>query len=364
MNLDHISAFDFTLPENLIATEPANPRDAARLMVWPQTTPQKIFNHTFKDLPNFLKKGDLLVLNNTKVIPARLFCYRDRTDSHGVLDGTKLPVELLLHRPVQGALVWESFAKPAKRLKEGQVLKFENSVIEGKILARDGDRITFEFTNTDADGLDGFLEEAGEMPLPPYIARPDGSTSADKEDYQTVYAAHKGSVAAPTAGLHFTDELLESLKAKGVELVFVTLHVGAGTFQPVRVEDINEHKMHAEFGVVSQEVAEKIKQTKQNGGRVIPVGTTSMRLLESAARNGDIKAFNGDTDIFIRPGFKFNVADMMITNFHLPKSTLLMLISAFMGYTEAMKMYENAIAEGFKFYSYGDGCLLTKKKNS
>lgn len=354
MNLNTLEAFNFDLPDHLIGIEPANPRDSARLMVWPSEK----FDHSFKDLADFLHENDLLILNNTKVIPARIYGYRERTDSLGNIEG-KLPVELLLHRPTESALIWESFAKPAKRFKEGHKIYFEGFDVYADVLARDGDRLTLSFQNTDVDGFDDFLDKIGEMPLPPYIARPDGATNADKEDYQTVYAAHKGSVAAPTAGLHFTGELLDRLKSKGVGIDFVTLHVGAGTFQPVRVENIDEHKMHSEFGVVTEAVAKRIRETKEKGGRVIAVGTTSMRLLESAAKSGSIESFHGDTDIFIRPGYTFKVADMMITNFHLPKSTLLMLISAFMGYKEAMAMYKKAIEEGFKFYSYGDGCLIS-----
>lgn len=358
MDLNHINDFNFSLPCNLIATEPAYPRDVARLFV-PEEEKQTFY---FKDLPDFLKKGDLLILNNTKVIPARLYGFRERTDSLGQADGI-LPVELLLHRPLE-SLTWEAFAKPAKRFKKGHIIQFENTDIHAKVMGREGDRLTLSFENTDTDGFDAFLEKSGEMPLPPYIERPEGATEQDKEDYQTVYAKHKGSVAAPTAGLHFTDPLLNRLKNKGVNIAYVTLHVGAGTFQPVRVENIDEHQMHAEYGFVSPEIVDAILETKAKGGRVIPVGTTSMRLLESAAKSGVIKPFNGETDIFIRPGFQFNVADMMITNFHLPKSTLLMLISAFMGYNEAMSMYKKAIDEQFKFYSYGDACLLTKKSRT
>ena len=355
-NLDNINAFDFNLPEQLIATKPPVPRDSARLLLWP--TPKT--EYTFKDLPNHLKAGDLLILNNTKVIPARLHGFRQRLSSQGDPEG-QLNVELLLHRPQKDAVTWESFAKPAKRFKEGHTIHFENSDVTADVLSRNGDRLILRFNAASSTAFDDFLEAQGDMPLPPYIEREDGATHADKDDYQTVFAQHKGSVAAPTAGLHFTPELLNNLKNKGVAIDYVTLHVGAGTFQPVRDNDINKHTMHAEWGRVTPELADKIKQTKAAGGRIIAVGTTSLRLLESAAASGHISAFDDETAIFIRPGFTFNVTDMLITNFHLPKSTLLMLVSAFIGYDETMALYQHAISEKYKFYSYGDGMLLSKK---
>lgn len=348
-NLNLLSSYDYHLPEDLIATTPAEPRDWARLLIGRTLQTDK----RFYDIIDYLNPGDLLIVNNTKVIPARIYCYRDREDGQGQIN-----MELLLHRPTTNALTWESFAKPAKRFKVGNIIRFENSQVTAQVLSRNEDRIELEFLVGNVQEFEDFLDFAGQMPLPPYIERKNGATKADESDYQTVYAKHKGSVAAPTAGLHFTDELIEKIKAKGVDFDTVMLHVGAGTFQPVKVDDVSEHKMHSEYGIMTQELAEKIKKVKASGNRVIAVGTTSMRVLETA--NGE--EFAGDTDIFIRPGYKFNTVDCLITNFHLPKSTLLMLVSAFMGYNEAMDMYKCAIENKFKFYSYGDACFLELKK--
>ncbi len=351
-----VSDYDFNLPNDLIAVQPAEPRDAARMLV---SNNGFDLSKTFANLPEYLNEGDLLVLNNTKVIPARLYGGRKRTEGEGLINS-----ELLLHKPTNPErTVWESFIKPAKRYKAGDVIHFEDCSVTAEVLEKNEDKVTLQFSvNSDAE-MFAFLEQQGQMPLPPYIARPDGSTEADKDDYQTVFAEHKGSVAAPTAGLHFTPELLKALEDKDVNIAYVTLHVGAGTFMPVRAESLEEHVMHAEWGEVTEDIAALIQKTKDNGNKVVPVGTTSLRLLETAAKSGKIEPFVGETDIFITPGFKFNAADMLITNFHLPKSTLLMLVSAFMGYDEALKMYEVAIKNEFKFYSYGDGCLLSKKSN-
>lgn len=351
-----VSDYDFNLPNDLIAVQPAEPRDSARMLI---ANDGLDTSKTFADLPEFLKSGDLLVLNNTKVIPARLYGGRKRTEGEGLINS-----ELLLHKPVNtDRTVWESFIKPAKRYKEGHVMHFEGSEVTATVIGKNEDKVTLDFSVESDSDMFTFLERQGQMPLPPYIARPDGSTEADKDDYQTVFAEHKGSVAAPTAGLHFTPELLKTLKDQGVKVAYVTLHVGAGTFMPVRAESLEEHVMHAEWGEVTQDVANLIQETKDAGGNVVPVGTTSLRLLETAAKSGKIEPFTGDTDIFITPGFTFNAADLLITNFHLPKSTLLMLVSAFMGYDEAQQMYDTAIKDEFKFYSYGDGCLLSKKVN-
>lgn len=350
-DLNLLSSYDYYLSNDMIATLPAEPRDSARMLIGKTLETDK----TFADLIDYIKSGDLIIANNTKVIPARIYCYRDKTDAQGKLDG-RVELELLLHRPTENALTWESFAKPAKRFKPGHIIRFDNSKVIAKVLSRDADRVELEFMVNSVEEFEDFLDFAGEMPLPPYIERKDGATKADEEDYQTVYAQHKGSVAAPTAGLHFTDKLIEKIKAKGAEFDTVMLHVGAGTFQPVKVDDVREHKMHSEFGIMTAELAEKIKQVKANGGRVIAVGTTSMRVLETANN----QAFAGNTDIFIRPGYKFNTVDCLITNFHLPKSTLLMLVSAFIGYKQTMEMYKTAIENKFKFYSYGDACFLEK----
>ena len=350
-NLNLLSSYDYHLPDELIATAPAEPRDHAKMLIGTTLETDK----KFYDLVDYLKSGDLLIVNNTKVIPARIYCYRDKTDAQGNIDG-RVELELLLHRPTKNALTWESFARPAKRFKEGHIIRFDGSKVIAKVLGRDEDRVELEFMADSVEEFENFLDHCGEMPLPPYIAREDGATKADEDDYQTVYAEHKGSVAAPTAGLHFTDELIEKIKAKGVDFDTVMLHVGAGTFQPVKVDDVTEHKMHSEFGIMTEELAAKIKKVKANGGRVVAVGTTSMRVLETANQ----QAFAGDTDIFIRPGYKFNTVDCLITNFHLPKSTLLMLVSAFMGYDQAIKLYDTAINNKFKFYSYGDACFLEK----
>lgn len=347
-----LSDFDYTLPESLIANVPATPRDAARLLVWPFDGTER----TFVDLPECLSAGDLIVFNNTKVIPARIYGMRPKADEPG-----EVRVELLLHKPVDlEKSIWQAFARPAKRLKEGNDVLFPDG-IKAKVISRDGNQVELDFS-LDAPAFEAFLFKYGEMPLPPYIDRPEGATEEDLDDYQTVYAQHTGSVAAPTAGLHFTDELLNTLKQKGLQTAFVTLHVGAGTFMPVRTENILEHKMHAEWGTVPQRTVDLVNTTHKNGGKVICVGTTSLRLLETAGQdNGQLAPYTGDTDIFIYPGYKFKVVDRLITNFHLPKSTLLMLVSAFIGTDEMRALYTHAVNDAYKFYSYGDGCLLSCK---
>lgn len=343
-----VSDFDFELPPQLVAHKPAQPRDAARLLVWPPVTP----NLHFYDLPSQLKVGDLLVFNNTRVLPARL------TGLRPMADGNWGEVEILLHR-CRGALTeWSAFCRPARKLKDGMQLRFADSNVTATVSGRDDDQVLLTFEAANDTAFSEFLETCGQMPLPPYIERPNGEEADDRSRYQTVYAQHDGSVAAPTAGLHFTPELLEKLRAMGVNTAEVTLHVGAGTFMPVRVENIAEHKMHAEWGEVSAATVAAIEQTKAKGGRVIAVGTTSMRLLETAAKSGKIAPFRGDTAIFITPGFRFNVADGLITNFHLPKSTLLMLVAAFVGFDTMQKIYQHAIAENYRFYSYGDSSIL------
>ena len=349
MSIYALETYDYTLPEGLIAAHPTARRDEARLYVWPENTHKR-----FSDLVDRLQAGDVLVVNSSKVIPARLRGVRKARD----VNAPDVAIEILLHQPRGDFVRWAAFAKPAKRLKDGDVIHFETSVT-ATVEGRDDAQVLLKF-NLTPQAMEKFLEEQGDIPLPPYIDR--ATDSADKHEYQTVYAKAPGSVAAPTAGLHFTDALLQRLRDKGVEIAEVTLHVGAGTFLPVTVEDIRQHKMHSEWGCVPIETVETIIRAKQQGGKVIAVGTTATRLLETAARTtGQIQAWEGETDIFITPGFEFLVVDRLITNFHLPKSTLLMLVAAFMGgVPEMQRLYATAIAEKYRFYSYGDACLLTR----
>ena len=335
----------FELPPERIAKEPVHPREAARLLLWPQADTSK----TFADLPSLLEPGDVLVFNNSRVIPARLRATRG-----------DMQTELLLHRPMGDFTRWQTFAHKMKRIKPGQVLDFGHGM-QAEVVARHEHTLEIVFKAGHAE-VEKFLEAYGEIPLPPYIEREQNAQ--DRIDYQTVYAKDKGSVAAPTAGLHFSEELLTALKARGVEMLEVTLHVGAGTFQPLypQIEDIREHKMHSEFGVVTAEVAEKIARAKKEGRRVVAVGTTSLRLLESAAAGGEIKPFAADTAIYITPGYQFKVVDGLVTNFHLPQSTLLILVAAFVGFEEMHALYKLALRDKFRFYSYGDGSLLWRKQ--
>lgn len=335
-----VERFDFHLPPERIAYQPATPRESAKLL----HVSHMLADRTIADLPDLLNAGDIVVFNNSKVIPARLFTQEKQ-------------VEVLLHRK-RGDGTWQAFAKPAKKLKEGSTVSFAEN-FTADILGRTGDgQVILRFTVTDAE-LHPLLERHGHMPLPPYIARED--THQDKHDYQTVYATHEGSVAAPTAGLHFTDALMKKMRARGVATAFVTLHVGAGTFQPVKVEDTDQHVMHHEWAEISQETADAINQARAAGGKVIAVGTTSLRILETtAAKDGTLRAWRGDTDIFITPGYRFKVVDRLMTNFHLPRSTLFMLVSAFAGLDGMHAAYAHAIANEYRFYSYGDACLLER----
>ncbi len=352
-----VDIFDFELDKNLIAKKPASPRDSSRLLDLSEEG--KIVDRHFYDLPKILRPDDILVFNDTKVIPARLYGKR----------GEAL-VEITLYHPVDG-LCWWSFIKNAKRLRPDDTINFytaeipaENSTFNASVIQKDDeDGVLIRF-NCSADDLVKKLEQYGSMPLPPYIKRDKPLAGLwnpynDKEDYQTVYAKHEGAVAAPTAGLHFTDRLLKEIDDLGVKRVFLTLHVGAGTFLPVKTDDTEKHKMHAEYGVISPETCQIINNAKQNGQRIIAVGTTSVRLLESAADDkGILHPFCGETDIFITPGYKFKIIDQIITNFHLPKSTLFMLICAIAG-TERMKAaYKHAIEQKYRFYSYGDSSIL------
>jgi S-adenosylmethionine:tRNA ribosyltransferase-isomerase len=338
----NVSEFDFDLPETLIAQHPVVPRDASRLMVVNRDS-GRIEHHTFRDLVSLLQKGDVLVLNNTRVIPARLI---------GEKVGTEAKIEVLLLRRLE-LNVWEALVKPGKRLKVGQRVSFGNGILIGElqdILANGNRRIHFSYSGF----FETILDQLGEMPLPPYIT----AQLEDQERYQTVYAKERGSVAAPTAGLHFTPELLGKLQKKGVEILEILLHVGLGTFRPVKVEDIREHEMHSEFYRVDMEVAERINLAKQEGRRVIAVGTTAARTLESVGHNGRVVPGIGWTDIFIYPGYSFQVVDALLTNFHFPKSTLVMLVSALAGRELILNAYQNAVAQRYRFYSFGDAMLI------
>jgi S-adenosylmethionine:tRNA ribosyltransferase-isomerase len=338
-----VDLFDFELPRERIAEHPANPRDAARML---DLSGEGMQDRIVRELPDILRPGDLLISNDTRVIPARLFGKRGDAK-----------VEVTLHKQ-EGLGTWVAFAKPAKKLRIGETFKV-NDEFEAEVLAKkDGGEVTLRFNKSGAD-LIAALEKYGVMPLPPYIRREAGGDDQDKSDYQTIFAQKDGAVAAPTAGLHFTPELLANLDARGINRRTITLHVGAGTFLPVKVDDTDDHKMHAEWGSISKEIADLINETRANGGRVVAVGTTSLRLLESAAReDGVVEPFEAETDIFITPGYKFRAVDMLLTNFHLPRSTLFMLVSAFAGFERMKAAYNHAIENEYRFYSYGDCSLL------
>ena len=353
-----VDDFDFELPPDRIALAPAEPRHGARLLVVRPHHIPELEDRSVLDLPTFLNSGDLLVLNDTRVIRARLIGRR--------ISRVETPrIEILLHRRLDSSHWW-AFAKPAKRLQIGDVVRFGDTgrvcllgALNGKITGK-GERgeveIDFEFSG---DVLDSVIEAAGEMPLPPYIASRRPISDADERDYQTLFAARDGAVAAPTAGLHFTQELFDALHSAGIVTAFTTLHVGAGTFQPVFVDDTSEHHMHAEWGEISSEAADRMNEARGRGGRIVAVGTTVARLVESAASDdGRIAPFSGETRIFITPGFKFRAISALLTNFHLPRSTLFMLVAAFSGLATMRRAYQHAIAEGYRFYSYGDASLL------
>ena len=344
-----VDDFDFDLPESLIALRPAQPRDTARLLHIPAQG--ELGNRIMRDLPDLLRAGDALVVNVTKVIPARLVGVRHRDGAEGAKTEVTLTERL-------GPVDWKCFLKPAKRVKDGDIIRFGG--VEALVSARQGGEAQLRF-QIPPDSMETTLAELGTMPLPPYIAGKRAPDAQDNDDYQTLFAREDGAVAAPTAGLHFTPDLVAALEAKGVSFHEVTLHVGPGTFLPVKVDNIAEHKMHGEWGQVSQETAAALRDVKAQGGRVVCVGTTSLRLLESAAREtGTIQPFEAVTDIFITPGFGFKAADMLMTNFHLPRSTLFMLVSAFSGFERMQDAYAHAIADGYRFYSYGDGSLLER----
>ncbi len=341
-----VADFSFELPDELIARHPMADRTASRLLTLDGNTGE-LGHKIFKDLIDFLNPNDLMIFNNTKVIPARMYGQKS----------TGGKVEVLVERVVDEHRVL-AHVRSSKSPKEGATLILEGKA-EATMVARHGELFELEFKGEQT--VLNILDDIGHMPLPPYIDRPD--TEEDKARYQTVYNEKPGAVAAPTAGLHFDEVLLEKIKEKGIETQFITLHVGAGTFQPVRVDSVDEHVMHSEYIEVSQEVVDAIKKTKANGGRVIAVGTTSVRSLESAAKasEGELQPLYGDTDIFIYPGYEFQVVDAMITNFHLPESTLIMLVSAFAGQDHIIKAYKTAVTEQYRFFSYGDAMFITKQ---
>ena len=345
-----LSEFDFDLPEELIAVRPARPRSSARMLV---ARGAETVDARAIDLPLFLNPGDRLVLNDTRVIPARLTGLRVRAGA-APGEGTAR-IEVTLAEPRADG-TWAALVKPLRKWREGEAVTFSpdlSAVLEG----REGEFARVRF-NLAGEDFDAALGRAGAMPLPPYIAARRPADEADKADYQTLWAEKPGAVAAPTASLHFDEALMAALAARGVTFSHVTLHVGAGTFLPVKVDDVSEHRMHAEWGEVTAAAAAEINATRAAGGRVIPVGTTALRLIESAAGPGGVAPWRGDTDIFITPGFRFRVADGLMTNFHLPKSTLMMLVSALMGVERMRAVYAHAIAERYRFFSYGDASLL------
>ena len=337
-----VSDFNFNLPEELIAQHPYDKRDEARLLVLDRKT-RELKHKVFKDIIDFLNPGDCLVINNTKVIPARLYGKKD----------TGAAVEFLLLKRIEGD-TWETMVRPGHKLKPGTKVTFGEGILQAEILEvlEGGNRkVVFKYNGI----FNEILDRIGLMPLPPYIKE----TLKEKNKYQTVYAKYDGSAAAPTAGLHFTEELLEEIKKKGIEIANVTLHVGIGTFRPVKVENIEDHNMHSEHYYIKKENAEKINKAKENGKRVIAVGTTSCRVLESVSdENGKVKEFEGDTNIFIYPGYKFKCIDSLITNFHLPESTLIMLVSSLAGREFVMEAYEEAVKERYKFFSFGDAMVI------
>ena len=359
-----LDAFDYDLPNGRIATAPTRPREAAKLL--DMTSADGFTDRQMHNFPDLCKPGDVIVVNNTSVIPARLSGYRGSAK-----------ISITLHKcEISGdsgyssafGSHWRVFAKPAKKCRVDDIIVFGDD-FAARVLGRgEGGDVAVCFINPINDNaviagidLEKSLARYGTVPLPPYISRPDGATAADESDYQTIFAQYPGAVAAPTAGLHFTPALAAQLTAKNVSIVEITLHVGAGTFLPVTVDDIADHKMHAEWGAISSHAASLIQTAKQSGHRIIAIGSTSLRILEACfQKHGSIQAFSGETDIFITPGFKFGVVDALLTNFHLPKSTLLMLISAFCGMGTVRAAYQHAIARDYRFFSYGDACFMQR----
>ena len=340
----NVTDFNFELPQELIAQDPLEDRASSRLLVLDRSTGE-VEHRKFRDILEYLNPGDCLVINDTKVIPARLI---------GSKEGTDAKIEVLLLKRKEND-IWETLVKPGKKAKPGTVIRFGDGILKGTVVdvVEEGNRlIQFSYEGI----FEEILDQLGQMPLPPYITH----QLKDKNRYQTVYAKHEGSAAAPTAGLHFTKELLQEIKDRGVKIAHVTLHVGLGTFRPVKVENVLDHHMHSEFYVVEESEAEKINSTKREGGRVICVGTTSCRTIESASdENGVLKAGSGWTDIFIYPGYRFKILDCLITNFHLPESTLVMLVSALAGREHILNAYQEAIKERYRFFSFGDAMFIT-----
>ena len=356
-----VDLFDFDLPEDRIALRPAEPRDSARLLHVPPLDAPFVDRHV-RDLPDVLESGDILVVNDTRVIPARLDGSRRRGDAIARM-------EVMLHKR-ESDCRWRAFVRPAKKLKQGERISFGESdesaaCLLGQLHADvaekgEGGEILLDFSLS-GPALDEAIMRLGHMPLPPYIAGKRPEDSKDSADYQTLFANEPGAVAAPTAGLHYTPELVSRLEARGITIVRVTLHVGAGTFLPVKADDTQDHRMHAEYGTISPEVAQALNDARAKGGRIVATGTTSLRILETATNEaGIVQPFAGDTSIFITPGYRFKAVDVLLTNFHLPRSTLFMLVSAFTGLERMQSAYAHAIADGYRFYSYGDACLLER----
>jgi S-adenosylmethionine:tRNA ribosyltransferase-isomerase len=347
-----VSDFDFHLPEELIALRPVEPKHSAKCLIVKSN--DEMIDKIVTDITDFITPNDVMVLNDTKVIPAQLFGLRNN----------EKPFQCNLHKRVS-PIEWIAFAPQIKRMKIGDHISFGNGALNADIIDISNDhqigQITLKF-DVKAGELEYKLFEVGMMPLPPYIASKRNIDESDSNDYQTIFAKHDGAVAAPTASLHFTDELLQKMDSQNIKRVTLTLHVGAGTFLPVKVNDTKDHKMHEEWGEITNETARILNETRANGGRIIAVGTTVLRLLESATRDdGVIESFLGDTDIFITPGYRFKAVDILMTNFHLPKSTLFMLVSAFAGVDTMRKVYAHAIDNNYRFYSYGDSSLLFKQ---
>ena len=356
-----VDLFDFELPEDRIALRPAEPRDAARLLVIPPQGP--FLDKGVRDIPQFLRAGDVLVVNDTKVIPARLDGIRVRGDAVARIEAT-------LHKR-EGEDRWRAFIRPAKKVNIGERIRFGEAsestacflgALDAEVIEKgEGGEVLLAFSFA-GPALDEAIIRHGHMPLPPYIASKRGEDARDEKDYQTLFAREVGAVAAPTASLHFTPGLVASIEAAGVTIERVTLHVGAGTFLPVKADDTVDHKMHAEYGVMSAEVAQRLNEARARGSRIMAAGTTSLRILETVAQqDGVFRAFAGDTSIFITPGYQFRAVDILLTNFHLPRSTLFMLVSAFSGLERMKAAYDHAIAQKYRFYSYGDACLLVRQ---
>ncbi len=344
----HLADFDYDLPRELIASHPAEPREAARLLLIPPAGPFE--DRRIADLPALLRPGDLLVCNDTKVIPARLVGRRGQAT-----------VEITLHRDLGGGS-WRAYAKGARRLCPGDRLAFAEDFAATVAAKHEEGDVTLAF-DLAGDAFREALARHGAMPLPPYIRRPRGGDPRDRRDYQTIFARAEGAVAAPTAGLHFTPALLAAIAARGAELLSVTLHVGPGTFLPVKEDDPRRHRMHAEWGLLGEDAARRLNAARRRGGRIVAIGTTSLRLLESAAADdGSFRPFAGETRLFILPGYRFRALDLLLTNFHLPRSTLLMLVAALAGLDRIKAAYAHAVAAGYRFYSYGDACLIEARR--